>query len=70
MKNFLKFLFDKKSRKQEILELQADIEKLEEERLKAKTSHRVGQAVKTRLIEQIQEKRKELQQIQLQTEAA
>lgn len=68
MIKFLKYIFSKKARNAEVEKLKNDITLLEEERMKEKSSHRVRQHRKYRLIEQIKEKRKELESLQLETQ--
>ncbi len=63
---FLEFLFSPKGRKAEREELQREIEELEHERLKSKSSHRVSQQLKSALIEKIKEKRLELKELKVQ----
>ena len=68
MRKFWKFLINRKSRNEEIEALEKEIEELEADRWKEKSSHRLRQKRKYLLIEQIREKREEMQKLQLQTQ--
>lgn len=63
MSKFWRFLINKDSRNEEREALKAEIEAMENELLKSKSKHRVGQNIKKAVIEKLKEKREELQHL-------